>query len=132
MNPISKNLIWSSIYLYLRAIPNWRKINEHSFTYPRNIFDFSRVCVGKMSYGELNVVIESKENAKLIIGDYCSIAPNTTFLIDAEHTTRTISTYPFKVLKFQQDKEAGTKGDIKIKSDVWIEMNCTICSGITI
>ena len=33
----------------------WKKLHPESDTIPMNIFDFSRVVIGKWSYGELNV-----------------------------------------------------------------------------
>ena len=68
----------------------------------------------------------------MVIGSYCSIAEGVQFLLGGEHEVHTISTYPFKVKVFGYKSEAGTKGSIIVKDDVWIGTNAIICSGVTI
>lgn len=94
--------------------------------------ELDNVTVGKMTYGPLKVVDAGGNKNKLKIGNYCSIAENVIFLLAGEHNINTISTYPFKVRKFGQNREAGSKGDIIVKDDVWIGYGATICSGVTI
>ncbi|MDE6350288.1 MAG: antibiotic acetyltransferase, partial [Treponemataceae bacterium] len=52
--------------------------------------------------------------------------------LGGEHNLDTISTYPFKVKVFGAEREAGSKGDIVVKDDVWIGQNAIVCSGVTI
>ena len=97
-----------------------------------NSFDFSRVDVGRGSYGELNVIDFGNEH-RLIIKNYVSIAQDVTLILDAEHYTDHISTYPFKVKALKSQKyEAFGKGDIVIGDDVWIGYGAIIMSGVTI
>lgn len=109
----------------------WRKHNSHNQTTSQNIFDISLVKVGKNTYGGIKLITYNNVH-KLNIGNYCSIGPNVTFILDAEHRTDTITTYPLKVRLFNYDKEAFGKGDITIKDDVWIGYNSIILSGVTI
>lgn len=110
----------------------WHKLHPDSDTIPMNSFDFSRVLVGKGTYGELNVVDFGREH-KLIIKDYVSIAQKVTFILDAEHYINHISTYPFKVKLLRTQKyEAFGKGDIMIDDDVWIGYGAIIMSGVHI
>ena len=88
--------------------------------------------VGKKTYGELNVTDFSPADTKLLIGSYCSIAPNVRFLLGGEHQIKSISTYPFKVKTFGAAREANSKGDIVVKDDVWIGDGAIISSGVTI
>lgn len=125
------NKIKQKLYFEYFTI-KWRKRNKHNFTYPKSAFNISHVEVGKKTYGELNVVDQSPSDNKVIIGSYCSIAPNVWFLLGGEHNIHTISTYPFKTLVFSKGREAGSKGNIIIEDDVWVGMNSTICSGVTI
>ena len=74
----------------------------------------------------------SPADEKPIIGNYFSIAPGVQFLLGGEHNLDTVSTYPFKVKVFGEEREAGSKGDIVVKDDVWIGQNAIICSGVTI
>lgn len=74
----------------------WKKKNKDNYTVPQNIFEAELVEVGKASYGDLNI-ISFANNAKLIIGTFVSIAQEVSFILDAEHYTNHLSTYPFKV-----------------------------------
>lgn len=110
----------------------WHRLHPDSDTIPMNSFDFSRVTVGKGSYGELNVVDFGNEH-KLIIKNYVSIAQQVTFILDAEHYTDRISTYPFRVKSLKIQKyEAFGKGDIVIDDDAWIGYGAIIMSGVHI
>ena len=110
----------------------YRKLNSHNFTQIMNYCDLSKVVVGKKTYGEIHVTDFSPSDTKLYIGSYCSIAPNVRFLLGGEHQLYSVSTYPFKVLCFGESREAGSKGDIIVKDDVWIGEGAIICSGVTI
>jgi len=117
------------LYLFKRL---YRKHNTHNETHIANFCDISRIHVGKKTYGTLHIVDFTPEDVKLIIGSYCSIAEGVQFLLGGEHEVHTISTYPFKVKVFGYTSEAGTKGSIIVKDDVWIGSNAIICSGVTI
>lgn len=110
----------------------WHKLYPDSGTIPMNDFDFSHVALGYGSYGELNVV-DFGGDCELIIKNYVSIAQNVSFILNADHYTNHISTYPFKVktLKSQTSESFG-KGDIIVDDDVWIGYGATIMSGVHI
>ncbi len=117
------------LYLFRRK---YRRINKHNQTTIMGFCDLSKIVVGKKSYGQLNVTDFSPLDSKLFVGSYCSIAPNVRFLLGGEHQLHSISTYPFKVKTFGETREAGSKGDIIVKDDVWIGDGAIICSGVTI
>ena len=110
----------------------YRKLNSHNKTIIMNYCDLSKIVIGKKSYGEIHITDYSPFDTKLKIGSYCSIAPNVQFLLGGEHQINSISTYPFKVYEFGYAREAGSKGDIVVKDDVWIGTNAIICSGVTL
>lgn len=110
----------------------YRKQNKHNETTIMNFCDLSKVIIGKKTYGRIDVTDSSPDDTKLRIGSYCSIAPNVKFLLGGEHQLSSISTYPFKVKFFGEEKESGSKGDIVVKDDVWIGDSALICSGVTI
>lgn len=110
----------------------YRKLNSNNKTVIMNSCDLSKVIIGKKTYGEIHITDWSPLDTKLKIGSYCSVAPNVQFLLGGEHQINSISTYPFKVYEFGYAREAGSKGDIIIKDDVWIGTNAIICSGVTI
>jgi acetyltransferase-like isoleucine patch superfamily enzyme len=92
---------------------------------------------GKYTYGNPKIHWENN-NAKLIVGNFCSIASNVNIYLGGNHRTDLVSTYPFGHLhqnKFNIFNGVGlpsTKGDVIIGNDVWIGDNVTIMSGVTI
>lgn len=110
----------------------YRKQNIHNDTQIMNLCDLSKIYVGKKTYGNINVIDYSPIKTHLIIGSYCSIAPGVQFILGGEHQIKSISTYPFKVKCFGEEREAGSKGDIVISDDVWLGINAIICSGVKI
>lgn len=110
----------------------WRRKNQHNGTFPVNRFPIECVTVGNESYGELNVVTFAN-NTKLRIGHYVSISQEVKFMLDVEHYTDHISTFPFKVKVLKECRyEAFSKGDIVIDDDVWIGYGSIIMSGVHI
>ena len=110
----------------------WNKLHPNSDIIPMNDFDFSHVILGYGSYGELNLVDFGGDN-KLLIKNYVSIAQHVSFILNAEHYTNHISTYPFKVKTLEnQSSESFGKGDILVDDDVWIGYGATIMSGVHI
>lgn len=110
----------------------YKKYNKHNNTMPGNYFDIAKVHIGKYTYGTIYVVDYTAYDVKLEIGSYCSISAGVQFILGGEHNVNTVSTFPFKVYKWGERKEAGTKGDIIVGSDVWIGQNAIIMSGVNI
>jgi len=127
--------MWSSIKYRLKHMlfkRKWRRMNAHNYTRAVNEFEAALVQVGKYTYGSLHV-LDSAKREKLIIGNYCSVAKDVTFVLSADHPTNTISTYPFKVKCLgSQPYEAISKGNIVVEDDVWIGYGATILSGVHI
>lgn len=77
---------------------------------------------------------------RLIIGKFCSIACGAKFLFNsANHTQRSLSTYPFPIFFEEWGLDPGdvadawdNKGDIVVGSDVWIGYEAAILAGVTI
>lgn len=111
----------------------WRQLNKHNFTSAINHFNPNRVRVGKMTYGQLNVMSYHDISTTLTIGSFCSIAGNVKFFLDGEHCVNTVSTFPFKYYYTESDEvDNVTKGAIVVGDDVWIGDSATILSGVTI
>ena len=110
----------------------YRLKNLHNSTLLVNDCDLNKIVVGKKTYGKISITDWSNKDTKVYIGSYCSIAPGVEFLLGGEHQIMSISTYPFKVKSFGENREAGSKGNIIVKDDVWIGRNSIICSGVTI
>ncbi|MFN2939248.1 CatB-related O-acetyltransferase [Lachnospiraceae bacterium YH-ros2226] len=110
----------------------WRERNPHNSTVAQSQFDFDSVKVGKKTYGDLSVYNYNR-GQKLTIGSFCSIAGNVMFILNADHPTNTISSFPYHVFIAQdQEFEALSKGDIIVDDDVWIGYGATILSGVHI
>lgn len=109
----------------------WRKLNKHNTTSPINEFTISNVSVGKNTYGGL-YVLSFNDCSHLYIGSYCSIAPSVAFVLSADHYTRNISSFPYKVKVMGEAFEGVSKGDIIVDDDVWIGYGATILSGVHI
>ena len=75
---------------------------------------------------------------KLIIGKFCMIASDVTFIMNgANHLTNSITSYPFAIFGHDwsdamEGKSYPTKGDTIIGNDVWIGYNSTIMPGVKI
>ena len=97
------------------------------------------MSIGKYTYGTENLNIHySDSGAKLIIGNFCSIAGNVNIYLGGNHRTDWVTTYPFGHINqhifnnFNGQGHPATKGDVVIGNDVWIGQNVTIMSGVTI
>lgn len=110
----------------------FRKLNSHNELRISSFCDISCIEAGKNSYGSFRLIYHSEIPLKLKIGNYCSLADNITFLLGGEHHYKGLTTYPLKNKRFGQIREAFGKGDIIVNDDVWIGVNATICSGVSI
>lgn len=125
------SFIWWRLQDKKRA-KKWRKLNPDNETMLSGNIPFERVSVGNFTYGELNILCMS-DVGLLKIGGSCSISPNVTFLVGAEHKIDTLTTFPHKVKTLKMQKsEAISKGDIVIDDEVWIGYGATIMSGVHI
>ena len=94
---------------------------------------------GKHTYcaSPLNILCENA-NAKLEVGNFCSIATNVKIYLGGNHRTDWVTTYPFGHREldtfnaFNGIGHPSTKGDVIIGNDVWIGDNVTIMSGVNI
>ncbi|MNJ59998.1 Virginiamycin A acetyltransferase [compost metagenome] len=75
---------------------------------------------------------------KLIIGKFCSIAPETRFMMDGGNHRMDGSTFPFNLFGNGWEEftptleELPIKGDTIIGNDVWIGRRATIMPGVRI
>ena len=92
---------------------------------------------GKYTYGSPTINWQN-ENAKLVVGNFCSIAGNVNISLGGNHRTDWVTTYPFGHINqhifnnFNGNGHPSTKGDVIIGNDVWIGSNVTIMSGVNI
>lgn len=110
----------------------WRQQNSHNATIAKNIFDIQNVTIGRYTYGPLNIQRWGSDKEKLIIGDFCSIALNTMFILGGNHNYNHFSTFPSEVKFLGKKRESYSNGPIIVSDDVWIGTNSIILSGVTI
>jgi virginiamycin A acetyltransferase len=115
------------------------KEQTHKFRLPytRNFPQYIKYSVGKYTYGA-PIVKDWHQGSTLKIGNFCSIAENVNILLGGNHPTDWISSFPFGVVfddfkeRHYSQPEKLSKGDVIIGDDVWIGINATILSGVTI
>ncbi|MEM9529261.1 MAG: CatB-related O-acetyltransferase, partial [Bacteroidota bacterium] len=75
---------------------------------------------------------------KLIIGKFCMIASDVTFIMNgANHLSEAITSYPFAIFgkdwaNAMEGKQYPMKGNTTIGNDVWIGYGATIMPGVTV
>ena len=114
----------TSIYIYLsNLLKEIRIVIKMSF--------------GKYTYGKPNIHWRNND-AKLVVGNFCSIATNVNIYLGGNHRHDWVTTFPFGHINqnifngFNGTGHPGTKGDVIIGNDVWIGSNVTIMSGLNI
>lgn len=68
----------------------WRKKNKHNSTNAVSLFPIDKVTVGAYTYGDLNIKDYRVSKEKLVIGSFCSIGPNVSFILGGEHDYRNV------------------------------------------
>ncbi|MDR6954121.1 acetyltransferase-like isoleucine patch superfamily enzyme [Ancylobacter sp. 3268] len=96
------------------------------FTFP---FEQPEVYVGKNCHINPPTVYYWGAGNKVSIGNYCSIASGTTFILGGEHPKASLST---NTILHQIEKTPRCKGDITIGHDVWLGTNAILLSGVDI
>lgn len=116
----------------LKFRKKWRAINLHNSTFAKNLFDEKMVHVGYKTYGPIEVYSDVP-TVSLKIGNFCSIGPETIFILGKDHPLGLISTYPFKYNILQNiEFESTSKGDIIVGDDVWFGYRTIVLSGVEI
>ena len=122
--------------------------NYERLCFLKNVIRNPNIIVGDYTYYDDFENVENFEKNiryhfdfigdKLIIGKFCMIASNVTFIMNgANHLTESITSYPFAIFghdwsNAMEGKSYPTKGDTIVGNDVWIGYNSTIMPGIRI
>lgn len=123
-------------------------VNYDRLCFLKNIIKNPNIIVGVYTYyDDFEDVTNFEKNVKyhfdftgdkLIIGKFCMIASDVTFIMNgANHLTDAITTYPFAIFgnawaNAMEGKNYPSKGNIVVGNDVWIGYNATIMAGVTI
>ena len=115
----------SSKFTWKRRFPGNTWLGE-------NVVGVENIEIGKGTYGCINI-LTSATNPRLIIGSFCSIAKDVTFVIEDDHPMNLLSTFPFRVKCLGESVvEASGKGGIVIEDDVWLGYRATVLDGVKI
>lgn len=93
---------------------------------------------GAEKFEEYNVLYNYQhDRVKLIIGKFCALAANTTFIMTGDHKLDAVSTYPFPIFKNGWEdvydvQKLPLKGDIVVGNDVWFGYNTMVKGGVNI
>ena len=122
--------------------------NYDRLCFLKNIIKNPNIIVGDYTYYDDFESVENFEKNvkylfdfigdKLIIGKFCMIASDVTFIMNgANHLSESITSYPFAIFgkdwsNAMEGKTYPTKGDTIIGNDVWIGYGATIMPGVKI
>lgn len=108
--------------------------NLFNVRYTKDLISDACCHIGDYSYGKPRIINYTRKY-QVTIGKYCSIGEGVTILLDGDHRTDWISTYPFSLMIAGTDApfiQPVGKGDVVIGNDVWIGINALILSGVHI
>lgn len=112
------------------------KTKLDSRSYKKNILTKKDIVIGDYTYGAETISIYNWNNDhKVRIGKFCSIAGDVKILVDGNHRSDWITTFPFEfIIKGFPHVEGICKkeGDVVIGNDVWIGIGVLILPGIKI
>ncbi len=122
--------------------------NYDRLCFLKNVVTNPNIIVGDYTYYDDFETVENFEKNvkylfdftvdKLIIGKFCMIASDVTFIMNgANHLNNAITTYPFAIFgkdwtAAMEGKEYPQKGNTVIGNDVWIGYGATIMPGVRI
>ncbi len=73
------------------------------------------------------------QTSKLSVGKFCSIAPEVSILLGANHSLGLITTYPRSLInKNKTVSDSNDRGDVNIGNDVWVGYRATILGSVNI
>lgn len=95
-----------------------------------------RLTIGRFSYGIPRVLTFGPSAPRLDIGAFCSISEGVEILLNGDHRTDWVSTYPFRAqLRIEgmlEDGHPRTRGPVSIGNDVWLARDALVLSGVSI
>ncbi|MBP1757662.1 MAG: transferase hexapeptide repeat containing protein [Firmicutes bacterium] len=131
--------------------PNYPYPNENMrrVCFIKNVITRPNIVVGDYTYYDDPAGAEDFEQHvthhyefygdTLIIGKFCAIATGIQFIMNgANHQMKSVTTYPFSIMRHGWEKVTPTladlpfKGDTVVGNDVWIGQNVTVMPGIHI
>jgi len=95
-----------------------------------------RVEFGPWTYGIPMVRDYPYNQARLVVGSYCSLAGGSTIMLGGEHPTDRVTTYPHRIWMGMEgaghDGFPRHTGDTVFGSDVWLCAGALVLAGVTV
>jgi len=93
------------------------------------------VTIGDYMSGAMPKIHKWTNKYTLTVGKFCCFAEGVNIIVDGNHRSDWVSTYPLSRLLLNDFSNLGHpagKGDMTIGNDVWIGMNVLILPGVNI
>lgn len=94
------------------------------------------LVMGRHTYAAPRVWKFKGDTNKVVIGNFCSVAPDADFYVGGLHPLHWVSCYGiremFDLPGAYGEEMPWSKGDINVGSDCWVTNKTTVLSGITI
>ena len=105
------------IEVFLTKKQRMEFLKKRTYMESKSLYEKNNASVGEFTYGVPDIRTFNRDETKLIIGKFCSIARDVKIICGGGHRLDWVSTYPFNVLVNSYKKIEGnpvTKGDIVI------------------
>jgi acetyltransferase-like isoleucine patch superfamily enzyme len=102
--------------------------------FTKDYFKNDHILIGDYTYG-LPDIFNFSNRYHLSIGKFCSIGPRVLIMMDGNHRTDFITTYPldYHVKGIERNPDNySLRGNVTIGNDVWIGHSVIILPGVTI
>jgi acetyltransferase-like isoleucine patch superfamily enzyme len=114
----------------IRLVMNFLRDTLGNNTPTMEYYSTHTIRIGEHTYGHPDIY--SSEKYMIIIGKFCSIAPDVTIYAEGNHRPDHIATYPLFKLEGKENNTISLKGGVTIGNDVWIGHGVIILPGVTI
>lgn len=102
----------------------------------RRLVRAGRMTVGPHTYGIPIVKAYDHDDARLVVGDYCSLSETAIVMIGGYHPIDRVTTYPLRIMwrlpGAGRDGYPARRGDTVIGSDVWLTQRSFVGGGVRV
>ena len=103
---------------------------QHELAHLSRLVSRGNLTIGTNTYGIPKIFVSHPDD-RVVIGNYCSIAPLVTIIPGGIHSVKSVSTFPFKQRWGLEtiDSTVQRRGPVVIDHDVWLCTGSTVLSG---
>lgn len=118
------------LFRALRTRLGMRKTRDRDLPWP-----WPGIEIGRYTYGidRRKLVGYRAEDKPLIVGSFCSIANDVSFMMRGDHWVDRVSTFPLhRISRRKEAEDTFSRGRIVVGHDVWIGRGAIVMAGVTI